>query len=300
MSFEPVDVHIVDQLSSPIEGVLVKVYDPTGATFYTQATTNAEGVASMLLETLGYTMRLYKFQSGFAQPQHFVVNAPPAVNSFNVQGESFVLPLATDPRLCRCSGYFRDLDGSPKRYLDIHAIGQFAPILLDDAAVISEERHLRTDENGYAQVDLIRGAKYWGRVESLGSAMAAAGTSTDLRCISVPDAASASLPNLLLPIVDKIVVSPVGPYSLTVGSEVTVTPEIYDSAGALLEGTATGDVQWKSSDEAVLRVTAAQNTLVLRGNAPGTAQLLATRKDSSIIKIPNVPIMGQPLDVTVT
>jgi len=300
LSFEPVDIHVADQMGSPIEDVLVKVYDPTGTTFYTQALSNAAGIASMLLETLDYSMRFYKFQAGFTQPQQFTVLAAPETNSFNVLGEPFVLPIATDPRLCRCSGYFRDLDGSPKRYLDIHIIGQFDPILLDDAAVVSEEKHLRTDEKGYAQIDLIRGAKYWGRIESLGAAMTTDGSATDLRCISVPDQASTSLPNLLLPIVGKVVPVPAGPYVLTVGGEITVTPKVYDSAGVLLEGTANADVQWKSSDGAILKVTVAQDTLVLRGIAPGTAQLLAERKDSSIIKIPNVPITGQPVDVTVS
>lgn len=298
MSFEPVDIHVDDLMGDPVEGALVKIYDPTGTTFYTQALTDSGGVASMLLETLDYSMRFYKFQAGFVQPQHLTVLAAPAVNSFDVGAEPFVLPIATDPRLCRCSGYFRDLDGSPKRNLDIHIIGQFSPILLDDAAVISEERHLRTDDEGYAQIDLIRGAQYLGRIEALGSAMQ--NSSSDLRCINVPDQASASLPNLLLPIVERVVPLPAGPYALAVGDELVLTPEVYDSAGVLLTGAAVDDVQWSSSDQDILQVTVTATTVVLRGNAAGTAQLLAERKDSSIIKIPDVPIVGQPVDVAVT
>lgn len=300
MSFEPVDIQVVDAQSNPVADVLIKIYDPTGTTFYTQALTDASGLASLLLETLTYSMRFYRFQTGFTQPQQFTVLEAPETNTFDVVAEPFILPLATDPRLCRCSGFFRDLDGSPKRYLDIHFISQFNPILLGDAAVISSERHARTDENGYLQIDLIRGAMYWARVEDLGSAMPDNNTRTDLRCVSVPDAGSASLPNMLLPIVDRVVLTPAGPHSLAVGAELELTPQVYDSGGVELTGTANADIQWASSDPSVLSVTVTENKLVLRGIAAGSAQVTAERQDLSIIKIPNLPIGGQPIGVTVS
>jgi hypothetical protein len=292
VSFEPVNINVSDRLGDPIVGVLVKVYDPTGTTFYTQATTDSDGLAAFLLETQSYTMRLYKFQVGFAQPIHFEVLASPNLNDFDVVGEPFILPIATDPRLCRCSGFFRDLDGSAKCYLDIHFIGAFDPILLDRAAVISEERHIRTDEKGYGQIDLIRGAEYSARVESIDGNW--------LRCIRVPDLASCNLPDLLLPIVERVVLSPEGPYDLAVGEELVVTPSVYDSAGVQLTGTAVDDVIWKSSDANILLVSPAQTTVLLRGNAAGAAQVLVSRKNVSIIKIPDLPIEGQPVDVTVS
>lgn len=292
MSFEPVDVRVVNPLGDPLEGVLVKIYDPTGATFYTQATTGVDGIASLLLETLNYTMRFYKFQVGFSQPQHFTVLEAPATNAFEVEAIPFVLPLATDPRLCRCSGFFRDLDGSPKQFLDIHFISKFDPILLDDAAVISEERHMRTDEKGYGQIDLIRCAEYSARVESIDGNW--------LRCIRVPDLPSCNLPDLLLPIVERVVLTPPGPYALAVGEELVVAVEVYDSAGVQLEGAAVDDVDWRSSNGDILRVSPTQTTVVLRGNAVGSAQVLATRKNASIIKIPNLPIVGQPVNVVVS
>lgn len=292
MSFEPVDVHVENSLGDPLESVLVKIYDPTGATLYTQGTTGASGIASFLLETLSYTMRFYKFQVMFSQPQHFTVLPAPEVNVFDVLAQPFIPPTATDPRLCRCSGFFRDLDGSPKRNLDIHFISKFDPILLDDAAVISEERHMRTDEKGYGQIDLIRCAEYAARVESIDGNW--------LRCIRVPDLPSCNLPDLLLPTVERVVLTPAGPYALTIGQELVVTVEVYDSAGVQLEGAAVDDVQWKSSDHTTLLVSPAQTTLTLRGNAVGSAQVLATRKNVSIIKIPDLPIVGQPIDVTVS
>jgi hypothetical protein len=292
VSFEPVDVNVANSLGDPLENVLVKVYDPTGTTFYTQGITDESGVASLLLETLEYSMRFYRFQTGFSQPQRFTVLPAPDLNSFDVVGEPFVLPIATDPRLCRCSGFFRDLDGSPKQFLDIHIISKFDPILLDQAAVISEERHFRTDEKGYGQIDLIRGAEYEARVESIDG--------NSLRCLKVPDLSSCNLPDLLLPIIERVILTPSGPYALAIGEEQVVTVEVYDSAGVKLVGAAVDDVQWKSSDPNLLLVAPSQSTLTLRGNAVGSAQILATRKNVSIIKIPDLPISGQPVDVTVS
>ena len=292
MSFEPVNVNVSDRLGDPIEGVVVKIYDPTGTTFFTQATTDSDGLVAFLLETLSYTMRLYKFQVGFSQPVHFEVLASPETNDFDVKGEPFVLPTATDPRLCRCSGFFRDLDGSAKQFLDIHVIGNFDPILLERAAVISEEKHFRTDEKGYGQIDLIRGAEYSARVESIDGNW--------LRCIRVPDLAGCNLPDLLLPIVERVVLTPEGPYDLAVGEELVLTPAVYDSAGVQLTGSAVDDVIWKASDSNILLVSPSQTTVLLRGNAPGVAQVLVSRKDVSIIKIPDLPIAGQPADVTVS
>lgn len=292
MSFEPVNIYVSNALGDPLEGVLVKVYDPTGTTFFTQATTDADGVASFLLESISYTLRFYKFQTGFHQPVHFEVLESPSTNDFNVRGEPFTLPLATDPRLCRCSGFFRDLDGSPKRYLDIHFISKFDPVVLDEAAVISDGKHIRTDELGYGSIDLIRGAEYSARVEAIDGNW--------LRCIRVPDLASCNLPDLLLPIVERVVLSPEGPYTLAIGEELVVTPTVLDSAGVVLNGTATSDVDWRSSDANILLVSPGQTTLLLRGNALGAAQVLASRRDTSIIKIPDLPIEGQPVNVTVS
>lgn len=298
MSFEPVNVYVRDATGDPIENVVVKVYDPTGTTFYTQAMSDAAGLAGLLLETLDYSMRFYKAHVGFSQPQMFTVLPPPGDNGFDVVATPFVLPIATDPRLCRCSGFFRDLDGSPKRYLDIHFIAQFNPILLDNDAVISEERHARTDENGYLQIDLIQGAEYSARVESLGSAME--DSSTELRCIKVPMQLSANLPDVLLPIVGKVVLTPAGPYTLAAGDTLELDVAVYDSAGVLLDGSDASDVKWSAGDTDVLQVTLTSTKVVLRGNVAGSTQLLAERVDSSIIKIPNEPITGQPVDVTVT
>ena len=291
MSFEPVDVAVADSAGNPVEGVLVKVYDPAGAIFFTQATTDADGVASFLLETLDYSMRFYKYHTGFSQPQHFSILPAPQTNIFDVVAELFELPIATDPRLCRCSGFFRDMTGAPARYLDMHIIPEFEPILLEDSAIVTGERHIRTDENGYVQVDLIRGGNYYVNLEAMGAANLR-------RLCQVPDAPSCNLPDLLFPRVDEIHFDP-DPISVAVGASLDVYPTVYDSVGRPLEGTAMGDVRWSIEDDSIASLTVQADKLVLQGLAAGVTNILAERVDVTVIKIPDEPIVGVPKNVTV-
>lgn len=291
MSFEPVDVVVADSVGAPVPDVLVKVYDPTGATFFTQGITDADGKASFLLETLEYSMRFYKYQVGFSQPQLFEVLAAPEANVFDVLAEPFTLPIATDPRLCRCSGFFRDMTGAPSRWLDMHIIPEFDPILLEGAAIVTGERHIRTDENGYVQVDLIRGGNYWVNLEAMGADYLR-------RLCQVPDAASANFPDMLFPRVGEISFDP-DDISVAVDGSIEVTPVVYDSVGRPLVGISS-DVVWSIEDPSIASLSVGTNKLTITGLAAGSTNILAERTDTSIIVIPNTPIGGVPKAVVVT
>src|SRR3972149_11540337 len=207
MSYEPIDVHVKDQLGAPIQGVTVKVFSSTGDTVFTQGVTDVDGKASFLLFTQAYSMRFYKFHVAFSQPQQFTVLEAPETNAFNVVGEVFIPPLATDARLCRAWGYFRDSDGSPQEYLDLHFYPEFSPILLEGAGVVPRKMALRSDANGYAQIDLIRGGCYRVTIE---------GMEHEERFIRVPDLSSCNLPDMLFAVVSRVTFDPAGPYSISV------------------------------------------------------------------------------------
>jgi hypothetical protein len=279
-------------MATPVPNVLVKIYNGTGTVFYTQATTDENGVAAFLLESRDYSARFYKAHVGFNQPQLFDVieGGGLAGNVFGVQADVLTLPIATDPRLCRASGYFRDLTGAPKKFLDIHFIAQFSPILLEGDAIFTERVAIRTDELGYACIDLIRFAMYSAYIE---------GNENNARCINVPDAASVNLPDLLLPVVESVTFTSAGPYVVGVGVDLVLTPSVMTSDGRPLDGTAAADVGWSSSDNQVLAVSTTATTVTLRGVAPGPANLIATRLNQTIVRIPNTPIKGQPVPVVV-
>ena len=127
--YESVDVYVLDNSPThdPIEGMLVRVFDATGTTLYFQDTTDTDGHVGFTLWTQEYTLRFYKFGAQVSQPQVIDV-LEGGSNSFNAYATVFEPPIANDPRLCRCSGYFRDITGAAHPWVDIHLIGQFDPI----------------------------------------------------------------------------------------------------------------------------------------------------------------------------
>lgn len=292
MSYESVDVYVLDNtaLHAPVEGMLVRVFGPDNVTFHTEGTTDANGHVGFTLWTQEYNLRFFKFETHVVQPQIIdVVEA--ATNSFNVYATIFVHPVANDARLCRCSGYFRDITGVPLPWMEMYFIGQFSPILLEGAGVLGERRTVRTNEAGYACIDLIRGACYRATL---------AGMEDVQREVAVPDSPSANLPDVLFPVVEEITFDVEGPYALSVGVPLVLTPVIVTSSGVPLVGTANADVVWSSSDDSVLSVASAVDTVTLLGKAAGSAELVVTRRNQSIIRIPLTPIQGVPQVVTVT
>lgn len=296
-SFESVDVVITDDTPAedPISGVLVRVFDSTNTNFITSATTDGTGTASMTLPAPAtYQVRFFKDKVTIVQPQFIsVLEAPvaPATNIFEITGHVYDPPEAVNPRLCRCSGFFRDVTGAPRANVDLHIISKFSPILLEGDAVLTERVHTRSDKTGYIQLDLIRFAKYEVIVE---------GFENCIRNIEIPDAPSANLPDLLFPVVDSVSFDPPGPYTLAVGAELVITPTVLASDGRTLEGTDIVDVIWATEDTSIAVVLPAATTLTLRGIAAGSTNLTATRLDKSVIHIPDTGISGQPVVITIT
>lgn len=291
MSYEPVDVYVKDQLGRVVEGVTVKVFNAAGSITYAQQSTDETGKASFLLSTQQYSMRFYKFQTTFSHPQLFTVLEAPASNVFDVSCEVFVPPVSSDIRLCRCSGFFRDPDGSPQEYLDMTFFPEFGPMLLEDSAVNPRKIAARTDEKGYVQIDLIRGGCYRVSIEALDN---------EERYIRVPDLSSSNLPDMLYAVVDRVTFDPPGPWTIAAGDELEVTPTVYDSAGVVLHGTGQSDVAWTTSDPNLASVGVGEFKLTIRGIAAGSVELRAARVDQSVVRIPNTPIVGQPIATTIT
>lgn len=295
-SYQSVNVYVFDDTPArrPVEGMIVRVFDESNINFFGQDTTDAEGRVGFTLWTRQYNLRFYKFGAQVKQPLRIEVTGPPdgspQLNEFEATATVFVHPIATDSRLCRASGFFRDITGAEHPYLDIHFIGAFDPILLEGAGVVSERRSIRTDKHGYACIDLIRGACYTATLEGFEDVQ---------RQISVPDSPSVNLPDLLFPVVEEVTFDPAGPISVAVGADAIVVPTVIASNQVPLVGTASSDVRWYSSSESTFSVAAGATELVIRGLSAGSASLLAERTNKSIIRVPNTPILGVPLVVNV-
>lgn len=291
MTYENVDVYLKDKTpaANPVSGVVIKLMNQQGTLVFGMAVTDVNGQASFLLASdATYQLRFFKKQVNFSNPKYiFVISAPvaPESNSFDVLCEPFVPPVSSDLRLCVASGFFRRPDGSTAPNVDMHFIAKFDPILLEGDAMLVERVTTRTDKNGYAQLSLVRCAQYDVTIQ---------GFEDYSRTVYVPDQLSVNLPDLLFPVVDRIVFSPPPPFAVPLGDILTVTPTVIASDGRILEGTATADVQWSTSDRDTLGVAVSGATIVFTGIAAGTASVQASRSDTTIVRIPNTPISGVP------
>lgn len=295
MEYESVNLYILAaDTREGLAGVFVRVFLANGTSIVGEATTSSEGVASFLLPgTANYEARFYKFGVTFTQPVVLSVISNPATprntpNNFEILASVPRRETATDPRLCRASGYFRSLTGTPRADLTMHFMGTFQAALLEGSLVMDERTILRTDEQGFASIDLIRCANYSVTIENY---------EDSLRTIRVPDESSANLPDLLFAVVSQVQLDPI---NIAVGETVRVSPVVLDSAGTPLPGTAYADLSWTVDNPSIAFVQVEPEVLQITGLASGVASLLATRLDTSIVAIPSLGIQGGSIAVTVS
>ncbi len=281
-------------IGTPVAGVVVRIFDSTGTYFQTQAITDADGIASVsLVAPLTYQTRFFKTRFSIKQPQLInVLEAPvaPDTNDFTAVGHVYVPPEAVHPRLCRCSGFFKNLDNSPAREHIIHVIAIFDPILFEGDAMLTENLIQRSDDRGYVQFDLVRNGQYQVTVE---------GFEDTQRIITIPDLPSVNLPDLLFAVVERVEFNPPGPWTLAVGERLLLTPTVWTSDGRVLPGIAPDDVLWTTGSSSTALVCYAGTQLELRGGMEGVTELRAARTDNSVIRVPNPTIQGVPQVITV-
>jgi hypothetical protein len=282
-----------DTDGQPIAGVVVRVFDETGTSFVSSAITDVAGIADFTLtDGTIYSMRFFMERVSFRQPQLCAVEYAPAVNEFTVNAHVYEPPEAIHPRMCCCSGFFKGPDNEPIFHSAIHFIPKFDPILFEGSAVLKERVIRYTDESGFARVDLVRFGQYEVTIEGL---------EDQQRVITIPDAPRVNLPDLLFAVVDRIEFDPPGPWIIGVGAEleITITPTVHTSDGRTLPGSSIEDVYWRTDDSNVAAVLATASAIILRGISPGATKLNPIRQDQSIIRIPNPPIQGTPVDIIV-
>jgi hypothetical protein len=293
MAYEPVDVYVKDKspMPAPIANVVVKIYSADGSSFITQETTDSSGLAAfLLLSGFTYQVRFFKFQTLIPNPKMIEVFPAPTTNIFDVSGEIVSRPIATDARLCRASGYFRDPSGRAAKWVNIHFIPKFDPLLLEGAAILTERLEAKTDSSGYLEVDLIRFGKYDVTIQGM----------DDLyRSIEIPDASSVNLPDLLFPVISQVTFDVPTP-TMAVNSPLRIRPTVYSSDGRSSQSTQTEDLVWSIDDPSICSLGVTADELVLFGNAAGTTHIRCTRLNDSVIRIPNPDVSGSPLTVTVT
>jgi hypothetical protein len=281
--------------------IVVRVFDETGTTLITSGTTGEveDGYTELSLEgsaTPGTIYQLRFFLSGgrVVQPQYIQVVSPPedastGANNFEITAEMFVQDQAVDPVLCRCSGIVRGPNGKVKRGVDIQFIPKFNPLVVGTNAVLGERVSVRTDKDGFIAIDLFRFGMYEVTIQSQENVQ---------RDIVVPDAAAIEFAFLLFPIVVELEYDPTPPFAVEVGEEIEITPNAI--ANNLQElGLADADVCYSIEDESIAAIQIMGDRIVLRGIAPGATNLRATRRDNSIVYIPDPGIENGSVGITV-
>ena len=291
MSYEPVDIEVTDSTPAmnALDGVVVKILSADGKTVVGQFTTGVDGTISTLLPTGTYQVRCFKFGVSFGAKLIEVLTNP-ATNYFAIAGTKYVYPSSIDNRICTAAGHFRTPSGVVARGIDIHFIAKWSPITLDGSAIMPERVTTRSNDEGYVEINLIRFGQYDVTIE---------GMEDYQRCISVPDSPYVNVSDLIFPVVDVISFEESGPYAVRKGQDLIFTPHVF--ATDLNELTPiSSDVNWSTSDSTKLALNVQPGYIVVTGRELGTFQLSAVRRDSSIIRIPNTPIQGVPVTVTVT
>ena len=289
-----------------VPGVVVRLYDDNDV-FQSQVTSDVDGRAEFLAVAEGdYTARFYMASPGYAitTPQEIEVKADAGgddsfdENTFDVTVTLFSRPTSANVRLCTCSGFFLNVDGSPAVKTTIRLNNISRPLLLDSSAVIGEVVTVDTDEKGYAQVDLIRTAVY--RVEAEGM--------SDLGLeVRVPDALSANLPDVLFPIVTGVAFTPASKALSVGGTSVIAAKVVYRSGLQVsLEEFDPGDlpVAFVPDVEGIASLETDPGGVKITAEAVGTVVFSAERvladADSYIQVVPKIPSLSGTLTVTVS
>ena len=293
MPFVNVKLHTVEKQGTHehIPNVSVRLFNQWGSALLTMYDSGPTGVVETIVPTeLGpFTARMFKIGYAWGPPVALDITED---SEWDLYGEKLKDPVSADPRVCVASGYFRDATNQPHVGIDLHFLPVFDPLLVDGNAVLKERTLVHSDEDGYIEIPLIRGAQYEVTIEGIDECT---------RRINVPDQFSCNLPDLLFAFVKTVLVAP-NPAELAVGAALDLDVTVLASSGVPLDGTATSDVLWtleQSVTNPVVGMNVLPDKITLTGLVPGAARLIPQRIDQSIISIPYQPLNLQSVPITV-
>jgi hypothetical protein len=286
-----------DQLSDPVQSVLVRLFD-NATSLVTFNSTDAVGeVLFDGIDPGDYTIRVSMSGGGWGvdSPQALtVVEGGESENDFGVTLTLVAGDVPSDPLLCRCTGYFRNLTGAASPGMSISLISIASPTLLGSDLVVGERVQITASSVGFLTVDLIRGARY--RVEIA--------TYDDLSLVfEVPDLPTANLPDVLFPVVTGVIFTPAS-VSVQVDVSVEVAVTVKYRSGllkALADIKEAFPIEFTASDDSV-SAHISNGKLVIQGDDIGSFTVKATRavSDNAVIVAPSLASLTSTLPVGVT
>lgn len=318
MALEDIDIYTLTLGGSPISGVSIGLYDNTSKAKLLTSESDATGKATFAAVDSDLNSGVYEIRvnpgfpgvvTGGTVQTVSVLEAPvaPLSNIFDLVITPASLPTATNPNLCRCTGFFKNPSGSYRddvvlkfSQAKIPAITYVSSGGVDTFTVVPSEVSVRTTkdpttgESGYAAIDLYRGGLY---------SVTMSGYVGDPRLVEVPDSPSANLADVLFPVVSKVnwydedvqVQPSTSPsVDIPVGTK-DLTLEVVLRSGVVATAT---EVVVTSSDEEVVTVgtQGEDGVLTITGVAAGTASLevarIATTESGIVVQSTMPPITG--------
>lgn len=309
MALVPVDIFVSTDfiIPVPIADVTVGIYDYSTWNLIEMAQTDSNGRVGFQLngslDGTTYEVRLTKLGVIFGYPKAIQVFDPPVTtNKFDVSGTSTDRPIATDPRICRCTARLVDFGNRPSanalvRISSLPEAGMQVPKIVDGNLVNTDSIELHTDKTGKITADLFRGGEYL---------IVISGEDDRTWNFVVPDRPSANLIDLVFPYPTALVwdegTAPANSVSVVVGQQLVVPFSLYFSDYQV----ATDQVQkWltlMNSSELVMDLklySGSPTAAVITGLQPGTATVSTTTSPILPTRVPSPSITAPTLTVTV-
>lgn len=293
--------------ADPLAGVFCALYSAGGALLQTD-TTDGVGEAFLGSRAAGtYEIRLTApagsvLTSGTRQSV-VVAADDPADLAVDVSLTLNTIATPADPTICRCAGSFVDPAGRPFADAVLTFSEKTLPQLTyasstnTTTGVLPRPITCRLDSRGYGTVDLIRGAEYAVMVGPLSNTMLE---------VVVPDTATAPLPDVLFPLVDRVeytseggLLTPAAPtLAMQVGEIVTLALETVYRSGYRVVGLSRVTLTNLDSSLVSMQLTSG-NELVITALAIGEVVIQAARNAETPSVTP-VPTIKGSLTVTVS
>lgn len=288
----------VDQTASTaVEDVQVRLYSSDGSTFIAYGTTDASGEFTVDVPDATYWVRFFKTGYGFPSKQYVEVDAAQSSNTFDIEAENLeILPPSTASNLCRVSGYAVDAGGQPRKGATFQFMLAEWRHIVGNRPITASKVISRTDEYGYAELELIQGAFYEAVVE---------GMDDQVFMCQVPESGSTNLTELIWPYPARVSLSATT-VSVAASADEEVTAVLVLSSGVempLPTDAPTGAVGFSldpaTSDEDVATVTLEDSTLTITGVSAGSCTISFTAGGSYEERFPAIDVSFDEISVTV-
>lgn len=289
MGYVNVNVVVKDQLSAdPVPGVLVRVLVPGTLQTITTQTTDADGVAALVLwGSTNYEVRLFK--QSYRTPRPLSLQLLEVAVEAEARMSELVAPVSDDPAVCMVYGRGVSISGT-RAGLSLSVRTDQTGLLIEVGGkyhLISGQRTYNADlATGQLSIPLLRGNYYEAILHS---------REDEVIPFYVPDRDNADYTDLLWPYLRTLTPTPDPQLTMTVGEEVeySLVAEMSDTKAPAADQL---NLTASSSDPAVAEVIRSGATITVLAKAAGTCSIQVT----SPPEYPRNPAPAPPLSFEVT